>query len=259
MSFSAGTADLFSLATLPDAHRCGAEVLSLLTLLRRADRAESAVTLFRRALRMIGAESGVFLSVIREDASHTAYRSLFACDPLWAIEYSRPGWHDHDPWLNHALRSEEPIRSTELTVRPCEGEFFRKSSMLGFASAVVVPAPSSAGSARVGVLSLGSGSAGFFDGENYELVRLVARALAMELHAWLLRVVHRDLLERSGITPEEIELLRQEEAGYTTKRIADRLGVTPKTVDRRYERVIAKLDAPDRRTAARIARLYGLL
>lgn len=253
------TADLFSLATLPDARGYGAEVLALLPQLRHARHVGSAATLFRRALRSIGADSGVFLSAIREDASRSVYRSLCACDPLWAIECSRAGWHDNDPWLRHALFNEEPIRSSDLRVEPSEDEFVRKSSGLGFASALVVPAPSSAGACRVGVLVLGSSQSGFFDGEGYELVRIVVRALSMELHTWLLRAVRDDLLERSRITPGEIELLRHEEAGHTSKRIAARLGVTPKCVDMRIQRATAKLNAPDRRTAARIARLYGLL
>jgi DNA-binding NarL/FixJ family response regulator len=37
------------------------------------------------------------------------------------------------------------------------------------------------------------------------------------------------------------------------------LNIEAKTVDCRFQRVSAKLEAPDRRTAVRIARLYGIL
>ncbi|WP_457323866.1 LuxR C-terminal-related transcriptional regulator [Roseateles sp. P5_E11] len=251
--------ELFSLAALTAAPDYGARILQILPSIGDADSAASAVAHFRRALRLIGADAGVFLSVIRDDATRTSYRSLVACDPLWAIEYVQCGWHEHDPWLRHAIHCAEPIRGTELEIRPDEEVFVRTSMRLGFASAVVAPAPSEAGMSRVGVLCLGSHTLGFFDGEGYQLVRVIARALAMELHRWLLRAIRSELLALSRVTPQEIELLRHEEAGHSSKMIGAELNIEAKTVDCRFQRLSAKLDAPDRRTAARIARLYGLL
>lgn len=208
---------------------------------------------------MIGADSGVFLSAIKEDASRTSIRSLLACEPQWAVEYSRVDWHDHDPWLRHALQSQTPVRGTELQVQPSERAFIQRSSSLGFASSVVIPAPTSFGAARVGVLIIGSITPGYFEGDSYALVQIVSRALAMELHEWLLRTVRDDLLERSRITPDEIALLRHEAAGHTSKMIAAQVNVKAPTIDCWFQRISAKLNAPDRRTAMRIARLYGLL
>ncbi len=259
MKPSTPTDDLFSLAALTGAPDYGARILGILPGLGDAESAGTAVDQFRQALRLIGADAGVFLSVIRDDATRTSYRSLVACDPLWAIEYARCAWHEHDPWLRHALHSAEPVRSSELDIRADEEAFVSTSMKLGFASAVIAPAPSEAGTSRVGVLSLGSHNLGFFDGEGYQLVRVIARALAMELHRWLLRAIRSELLVQSRVTPEEIELLRHEEAGHTSKMIGVELNLEAKTVDCRFQRLSAKLDAPDRRTAARIARLYGLL
>lgn len=259
MKPSSCTADLSIPATLPDAHGYAPTLVALLLSMQLACDVESAVAVFRQTMRLIGADSGVFLSVIRDDASRRSYRSLFACDPLWAIEYSRAGWHDNDPWLRYALFRDEPIPSSELKLLPSEDDFIQKSSRLGFASALIAPAPSFAGTSRIGVLVLGSAHHGFFDGEGYRSARFAARALAMELHNWLMRAIRADLLERSRIKPDEIELLRNEEAGLSSKLIAARLDVTPKTVERRFERVIAKLGVADRRSAARIARLYELL
>lgn len=248
-----------SLATLTGALDYGAKVLEVLPGIGDAEDVDAVVAQFRHALRLMGADAGVFLSVIRDDAMHASHRSLLACDPLWAIEYTRNGWHDHDPWLRYALHSAEPIRGSELRVLPSEENFMRTSSRLGFASAVVVPAPSSLGTSRVAVLTIGSHHLDYFDDDGYSIVRVVARALAMELHRWLLRSIRQELLARSRITPEEIALLRHEEAGHTSKMIGAELNIEAKTVDCRFQRASAKLGAPDRRTAARIARLYGLL
>jgi len=234
-------------------------ILELLPGVATAHSEEFAVEMFSRVLRLIGADSGVFLSAIRDDAARTSIRSLLACDPRWATEYSRVDWHERDPWLRHALGSQAPVRGEELEVLQREQAFVQRSATLGFASTVVVPAPSCFGAARVGVLILGSNSAGFFGGDGYQLIRIVARALAMELHEWMLQAIRDDLLERSQITPDEIDLLRHEAAGHTSKMIAAALNIKPKTVDSRFQHLRAKLNAPDRRTAMRIARLYGLL
>lgn len=259
MKSSPDTADPFCQEARPTAPADALRVLSLLPSIGRAASEQDAVELFLHAVRQIGADSGVFLSAIKDDATRTSLRSLLACDPRWALEYSRVDWHDHDPWLRHALDSQTPIRGEELSVRSDEQEFIGRSVTLGFASTIVVPAPTCFGGARLGVLVLGSNDPDRFGGTDYEMVRIVARALAMELHEWLLRALREDLLERSHITHDEIDLLRHEAAGHTSKVVAAALGIKPKIVDYRFQRVSAKLNAPDRRTAMRIARLYGLI
>lgn len=242
-----------------DTPTVSAEVLELLAGFSEADSPERALELLRRVLQMMGIESAVFLSAIKDDASRTSIRSLLACDPRWTVEYSQVDWYDHDPWLRHAMESQTPIRGTELQIRPSERAFIETASTIGFASSLVVPAPTSFGSARFGVLVLGSSDASYFDCNGSPLVSIAARALAMEIHEWLLRTVRDDLLEVSGLTPVEIDLLRHEAAGHTSKMIAAEANVKPPTVDGWFQRVNAKLNAPDRRTAMRIARLYGLI
>jgi uncharacterized protein YigA (DUF484 family) len=253
------TDDLFGLTSLTRDVTYGARILAALPMLGDAESAEAAVERFHQVLRLMGADAGVFLSVIRDDATRTSQRAVLACDPLWAAEYTRGEWHEHDPWLRHARLNSEPARGLELDVRPDESKFLSVSAKLGFASSLVVPAPSPAGLSRIAVLAIGSHDPGFFDGEGYVAFRVLARALATELNRWLLRAIGQELIEGSGITADEIALLRHEEAGHTSKVIAAKLKVEPKTIDCRFQRVNAKLDAPDRRTSARIARLYGLL
>ncbi len=247
------------LAALVEQPDFGARMLNILSRLGDAEDTECAVAQFRLALDLIGADAGLFHSVIRDEATRRSHRSLLAGDPVWASEYARGNWHEHDPWLRHALHNAEPVRGSELDVRPDEADFISVSSRLGFASSLIVPAPSPAGMSRVAVLALGSHRLGFFEHDGYPALRVLARALAMELNRWLLRAIRQELLARSGITPDEITLLRHEEAGHTSKMIGATMHIEAKTIDCRFQRLNAKLDAPDRRTAARIARLYGLL
>jgi DNA-binding CsgD family transcriptional regulator len=259
MSSLPDSAELFGLAPPEDPLANAARILALLPRFRIAESSERALELLWQVIKLLGANSGVFLSSIKDDASRTSIRSLLACDPRWVVEYSRVDWHESDPWLRHALDSQTPIRGKELNVRASEEAFIRRSTSLGFASSVVVPAPTSFGAARFGVLILGSSNPGYFDGGNDALVQIIARALAMEVHEWLLRAVRDDLLKRSQLTPSEIDLLRHEAAGHTSKMIAAEANVKAATVDCWFQRVNAKLNTPDRRTAMRIARLYGLI
>jgi DNA-binding CsgD family transcriptional regulator/uncharacterized protein YigA (DUF484 family) len=257
------------LATSADAHRLAARanapddaarVVDLLARIGDADSTEAVVVLFTQAVAHLGADAGVFTSYLRDDATRASYRSLLACDPVWGSEYARRGWIDHDPWLRHASHETEPVRSSELTLASAEEQaFVDASAMHGFASAVIAPAPTCAGSSRVGVLCIGSTQPGYFEDDGYPMLRVLARALAMELHRWLLQAIRRELLIKSRLTAADIELLRYVAAGHTSKLIGAALNIEAKTVDCRFQRVSAKLEAPDRRTATRIARLYGLL
>lgn len=218
------------------------------------------ISLFREAVICLGAESGVFLSCLRDDASRTSLHTLWACDPEWTAAYAGQRWFENDPWLRYASHEAEPTRSSDLiTVSKEEEAFSLAAAAHGFASALVAPAPSQVGLSRVGVLCLGSRTTACFEGENFSQTRVLARALAMELHHWVVNVMRQELLAGSGLNDADLELLRYEAAGHSSKAIGAALNLEAKTIDCRFQRVNAKLDAPDRRTAARIARLYGLL
>lgn len=260
MKHSAANGESHTLAALTRSPEYGARLIEILPAIGDAPTAEIAVDLFRQATTQLGADAGVFMSYLRDDATRASYRSLLACDPLWASEYARRNLHDNDPWLRHATHETEPVRSSELQLASADEEAFAQASAsLGFASAVIAPAPTCAGQSRIGVLCLGSNRPGFFDDDGYGKVRVLARSLSMELHRWLLQAIRKELLAKSRLTAADIELLRHEQAGHTSKVIGAALNVEAKTVDCRFQRISAKLDAPDRRTAMRIARLYGLL
>jgi DNA-binding NarL/FixJ family response regulator len=249
-----------ALGASTDAQDLGTRLFEILACIGDADTTESALGLFREAVTALGADAGVFMSHLRDDATRTSLRSLWACDPVWAAEYASHDWFEHDPWLRHSTLDTEPIRSSALKLTSAEEEaFVAAASLYGFRSAVIAPAPSHIGLSRVGVLCIGSHQPERFEGEGYTRSRAWVRALAMELHRWLLQSMRQELLLRSRITEAEIELLRHEEAGHSSKVIGAALNVEGKTVDCRFQRLNAKLEAPDRRTALRIAKLYGLL
>ncbi|MGS5087107.1 autoinducer binding domain-containing protein [Hydrogenophaga sp. A37] len=237
-----------------------ARVLQILSLITDARSSGEVLSLFREAVAGLGADAGFFLSCLRDHATRTSVRSLWACDPAWPAEYAAQRWFEHDPWLRYASSNAEPARSSNLVCSSQkEVAFIRAAAEHGFAFALIAPSPSSVGLSRVGVLCLGSTDLERFAGEKYPQVRVLARALSMELHHSIAKSMREELLQGVRLTEADLQLLRCEAAGHSSKVIGAAMKLEAKTIDSRFQRVNAKLGAPDRRTAVRIARLYGLL
>ena len=249
-----------SLAALTSEPGYASRLVAALPSLDAAESPGLAIGVFKRAIECLGGDAGVFTSCLHGDSTTVSYRSLLACDPDWAIEYARHEWFVCDPWIRHATHDSEPVRSSELRVTSRDEQaFVDASASLGFASAVIAPAPTCVGSSRVGVLCIGSSQPDFFDDEGYDIVRVLARTLSMEMNRWMLKSTRRELLERWHLAQLDIDLLRHEVLGHGSKYIGASLGVRPITIDARFQRICAKLEVPNRRTAARIARLYGVI
>ena len=214
----------------------------------------------RDAAAGVGAEVSYFMTFVREDRSFDAYRLLQACDPLWGLEYGSAEGYLKDPWLHYAMDHSEPARGTEIA---CTSEaqlcLVQLAEKFGFRSVLVVPAPAGSGLSRLGVLVLGSQQPGFFEGDGYGSVKVLVRAIAMELHERCAALVRRELLADTQITDDELALLRHERAGRSSKAIARLLKTTPGAVDARFRRLNAKLHSPNKRVSVRLALEYGLV
>lgn len=238
----------------------GVRALQLIPLIADVRSSGEVLSLFHEVVAGLGADAGVFLSCLRDDATRTSFRSLWACDPSWAAEYASHRWFEHDPWLRYASSNAEPLRSSDLACSSNEETAFAHAAAEhGFTSALIAPAPSPVGLSRVGVLCLGSADPSRFDGESYPKVRVLARALAMELHHWIAQSMREELLQGVRLTEADLHLLCHEAAGHSSKVIGAAMNLEAKTIDCRFQRLNAKLGVPDRRTAVRIARLYGLI
>jgi DNA-binding NarL/FixJ family response regulator len=134
----------------------------------------------------------------------------------------------------------------------------------GFRSALAIPLPAVGGTAprrlaRLGLLVLGSRIAGRFEREDTPGFRILARALAMELHESYGALLCRERIRADAITRHELQLLRMDRAGLTTKEMARKLQMTPHAIDNRFYRLAVKLGVRDRHTALRIAVEFGLI
>ena len=208
----------------------------------------------------VGADVSYFITFVREDRSFNAYRLLQACDPLWGLEYGWAAGYVNDPWLEYAMDHSQPARGIEISsTSESQRAVVQLAEKFGFRSVVVVPAPAGSGLSRLGVLVLGSRQPGFFEADGYATVKVLVRAVAMELHERCATFVRRDLLADKGITCDEIALLCHERAGRSSKAIARLVGASPGAIDARFRRLNAKLRSPNRRVSASLASEYGLI
>ena len=222
---------------------------------------QSAVLgLLREGTDALGAECAVFVSFVRDNKDLSACRFMLACDPGWCRQYLDSGCIAHDPWLAYAAHHSEPIVASSLAItEPDQRRAIELATQNGFASAVLVPAYSGPGHSRISLLCLGSATPGYFEGEGYGRFRISARTLAAELHGWWLARIRRDLVIKSRITPSDLELLRHERQGHSSKRIAAELHVSKSSINSRFQRMNVKLGVPNRRLAARLAAECGLI
>jgi DNA-binding CsgD family transcriptional regulator len=216
------------------------------------------VVLLSEASHRLGADVALFCSCLRDKG--VPLRFMLACDPRWYLEYERLINANQDPWVLHAAESAEPICASQLApTSPTGSQALALARRYGFESAFVVPSPAGRGDARLGVLVLGSRTAGFFEHASGIALKVMARSLSMELHEWCLSHARRDFVSRAHLTPRDLDLLRREHRGYGTKEIARQLQVTVQSVDSRFQRLNARLGVSSRKAAASLAVTYGLI
>lgn len=212
------------------------------------------------AVASIGATAGLYSTLFPEQGDEPSSFSLFACDPRFVHEQSGIGpWQEH-PWLRYARTRATP--GTELDVRvrtQSDRTALDLARSYGFASFLVVPTPAAAQLGRVGVLCLGSEQEGFFQRDATRFARLLAHALAAELHEWVTTHARLNLQRTANLANRDIELLSMQWHGLSSKAIAQRTGMSVAAVDSRFQRLVRRLECTNRKAAARRAAEYGLL
>jgi DNA-binding CsgD family transcriptional regulator len=218
------------------------------------------VDLLHEATTQLGADVAAFLSFVGDADSWQSFRYVLACDPQWCVEYEKYAWYAEDPWLAYARRHADPIRTRGLRLVGDKQQVLANlAERYGFRSTVLIPVPSGNGLTRLGLLCLGSNTEAHFDGEGFAAFRVAARPVAIALHDWWVVQSRRELIDSSGITPEDLALLNYRRLGSRTKQIAQAMHLTEAAINSRSQRLLVKLGANNRKEAARIAAEYGLI
>jgi DNA-binding CsgD family transcriptional regulator len=221
-------------------------------------------TLLGAGVQALGAERAVFYSAERGDTGLVACRLMLACgstiDPAWSHHYLQSQGLSHDPWLAYASRLTEPVVASRLQVTDPEARrIVALAHVSGFASAALVPVHSGQGHTRLSLLCLGSGHAGYFEGPGFGRLKLGARNLAAELHAWWLARLREELVGTARFTPVDLELLRMECLGYSTTAMAGVLRISNESINSRFQRMARRLGVRRREDVVRLAVECGLL
>jgi DNA-binding CsgD family transcriptional regulator len=236
------------------------QALSAITQLHQAKDAPQLLEALMTATREIGATASIYSIAIPENGTESSSFTLFACHPGFAQRQYRLGSLLDHPWFRCARSHHAP--TTDQQVQPgnaSESEALELAREYGFSSCLIVPTPSSIDLERIEMLCLGSTRAAFFEGDDARIIRALARALAAELHDWITTNLSASLCETAGLHEADIELLKLEWQGLGTKEISARTGMSPASVDSRFQRLNARLDCPNRKASARRAAAYGLL
>jgi DNA-binding CsgD family transcriptional regulator len=249
-----------SLAEIVSARGYPARVGAVVERVAAVGSPTALLSLLLEGIAALGAECGVFMNFVVHEGSVTSCRFMLACEPGWCQRYLEAQLVAEDPWLAYAAHHNEPIVASALHgVQLRSQQVIELAARSGFGSAALVPAHSGAGHSRISLLCLGSSQPGFFEGAGFRRFRLGARLLAAELHDWWLERARRELMAKARITTSELELLRRERAGQSSKQIASALGVSEMSINSKFQRMNAKLGVSSRRLAVCVASECGLL
>jgi DNA-binding CsgD family transcriptional regulator len=223
------------------------------------DAAECLEVLFQ-ATQAIGATASLYAVTIPEKGRELSSITLFACDPGFADRLFDSGPVESHPWVRFARAHTSPATDRQIRIHSAsDAAAVELARDHGFGSYLVVPTIAGPELGRVDLLCLGKDVEGGFEGEDQRTVRMLARALAAELHDWFTLQLQAGLRQAARLQAQDLQMLALEWEGLGTKEIAQRTGMTMTAVDSRFQRLNRRLNCSSRRASARRAAEHGLL
>jgi DNA-binding CsgD family transcriptional regulator len=209
---------------------------------------------------LCGADGAAFASFLKEDEAYESYRFVLACEPTWCLFYESKACYMHDPWLEYTRTHAEATLADAIPARTAqEKEVVALARQFGFASAIVVPVHSPPGLSRISALCIGSARPGAFDEEAVTAVSVAVNGLLARLQAWQIAALRNELLDRTEVSEDDMQLLRHQWEGRSSKEVAAIMNTTSHSIDSRWQRLNARLGVSSRAAAARLAAEYGLI
>lgn len=213
-----------------------------------------------RATAAIGASASLYTATIPDGDRDLSCFTVLAGHPAYVHAQNELGPLTAHPWFRFARKhlkssSDRQIQVSEAT----DAAAVELAQRYGFRSCFIVPTPTGNDLDRLGMLWVGSHRPDDFEGAEAGVVRVLARALAGELHDWLLHYLHRRLLESARLERTDIRLLALEQMGMQSKEIAALTGLSRASIDSRFQRINTRLHCSTRRASALRANAYGLL
>ena len=212
------------------------------------------------ATAAIGASASLYTAAVPDGDRELSCFTVLAGHPAYAHEQNELGPLTAHPWFRFARMHLMSGSDRQVQVREAsDAAAMELAHRYGFRSCFIVPTPSGNDLDRLGMLCVGSEHLDDFEGAEAGIVRTLARALAAELHDWLLHYLHQRLVQTAKLEETDMTLLALEQRGLQTKEIATITGLSRASVDSRFQRINQRLHCSSRRASALRAIAYGLL
>jgi len=212
----------------------------------------------RQIVNYFGLQSFVFGALFR-DGERENYRYLVGCEPAWCFLYDQNKWYAIDPFIGYALKNTSPVLASDIPLNSAGQErLMAEAAEHGFRSGVVVPAHSRS-AIRIGILYLGTSEGLEYARASLLRHRNLMRAFALDLLEWWDAKLRNAGLEALDLDELDVDLLTKAQDHATSEEAARELGVTVSRVNSRYERLVRKLGAPNKRGVAGKAVALGLI
>jgi hypothetical protein len=232
----------------------------LATTLKSSDEA-AAIAALHEAARVGGADGAWFVWSAPASGADRLLRFMVALEHIETISGLQAVGEGLNQFLAHAARTPEPIQLASPAEPACGGSGHPSAQAntndSPFRPAWLIPALGVQGSGIVGVLVLAASSTARLDSMSALLPAY--RSLAMELGDWFHRQVRTELMHVAELTEQDLDLLRRENEGQCSKRIAQALHAEVSAIDCRFHRLNTRLGVSSRRDAVRLCARYGLL
>lgn len=235
--------------------------LDAIAQVQLAEDAPQLLERLREATIAIGVTASIYTVLLPESGAESSSLSLFACHPALAESLCRFGRPLDHAWLRPSgvLHRGTTSRTRAPSCDVDDAASLGLARRCGFKSCLAISAPGAADLDRIEVLCLGSVRPDAFEDGNSHLMRTMARALAGELHEWVTGRLCHSLRTSARLRNEDIQLLRFESQGLTTKEISLRTGISSSTLDSQFRRLNVRMRCRHRKDSARRAAAYGLL
>lgn len=212
------------------------------------------------ATAAIGASASLYTAAVPDGDRELSCFTVLAGHPAYVHAQNELGPLTTHPWFRFARKhlksgSDRQVQVSEAS----DAAAIELAQQYGFRSCFIVPTPTGNDLDRLGMLWLGSHRPDDFEGAEAGIVRALARALAGELHDWLLHYLLQRFVETAKLEKTDIRLLALERKGLQTKQIATLTGLSQASVDSRFHRINMRLNCSSRRASALRAIAYGLL
>jgi DNA-binding CsgD family transcriptional regulator len=217
----------------------------------------------KRLIGGLGASAYVYSIHITDDNTPDQFsqRHVMSSDNEWCELYNKKRWFMNDPFIEYAKRNSSPVFGSDIVPKTQgQRDMLQMAGRYGFLSGILVPTHSSNNvEERVSMLYVGCDAAPEVGEPMLKTLRIIYRALGMELLDWWINYLREKAAEKFKLNAEEIQLLQLSKNGCVVSEIGAKLSLKPSNLYRKFDIIKDKFNVEKIGEAVRVANRSGLL